>query len=109
MIDEANRWARVKDVFQAALERRPDERAAYLDHACAADSALRREVDSMLRAHVTATVTSFAGEPAIDSLAGARIDISPDLIGQWLGHYRIEHVLAIGGMGIVCRGRDTKL
>jgi serine/threonine-protein kinase len=109
-IDDPKRWARVKDIFQAALERRPDERAAYLDHACVADRGLRSEVDSMLRAHVNAAAANFAGQQAVDALVAAHIEAPPSVvIGQQLGHYRIEATIGAGGMGIVYRGRDTKL
>jgi hypothetical protein len=41
-------WQQVKAVFHAALERAPEERAAFLAEACGADAALRAEVESLL-------------------------------------------------------------
>ena len=38
-------------IFKAAVKLSPDRRAAYLDEACAADPALRGEVEALLRAH----------------------------------------------------------
>ena len=66
MSDE--RWTIVDRLFDAALEREPHERAAFLDEACADDEALRREVESLL-AHATRAGTSSQA-PA----AGARGD-----------------------------------
>lgn len=37
-----------EEIFCAALEVAPEEREAYLDHACAGDAELRAEVDRML-------------------------------------------------------------
>ena len=47
----AERWQRAKDVFQAALDRAPEARAAFLAEACAGDDELRRDVESLLAAH----------------------------------------------------------
>ena len=42
------RWARIDEVFNAAAELGPGERAAYLAEACAEDEDLRREVESLI-------------------------------------------------------------
>ena len=43
-----SRFARIRALILDALERPPGERAAFLDHACAGDPALRDEVASLL-------------------------------------------------------------
>jgi hypothetical protein len=45
------RWQQIDQVLEAALERDRNEWAAFLDQACAGDEELRREVESLLRAH----------------------------------------------------------
>ncbi len=52
------RWQQIDQVLEAALERDSSERAAFLDQACAGDSELRQEVESLL-AHDSAE--SFVG------------------------------------------------
>ena len=42
-----DRWLEVKKVLAGALERAPEERNVYLDHACT-DPDLRREVESLI-------------------------------------------------------------
>ncbi len=44
-----DRWAQVEQLYDAALEREPESRAAFLDEACAEDSDFRREVEELLR------------------------------------------------------------
>ena len=61
MSDE--RWTIVDRLFDAALEREPHERAAFLDEACADDEALRREIESLL-AHVRRAAGDFLAGPA---------------------------------------------
>src|SRR5262245_51580963 len=93
-------WGRVKEVFQAALERQPDERAAFVAHHCGNHAALRREVESLLAAFEDAG--SFVERPAIEAL--------PSLMpGDSLGPYRIVELVGAGGMGQVYRATDPKL
>jgi len=42
------RWKQIDDLAQSALERENDERAAFLDEACAGDDALRGDVESQI-------------------------------------------------------------
>jgi hypothetical protein len=44
----AERWRQVDRLYHSALEREPDERAAFLAEACQGDEELRREVDELL-------------------------------------------------------------
>src|SRR5437773_11908158 len=45
---KAERWKQVNDLFQSAVERAPDKRAAFLDEACQGDEPMRRDVGSLL-------------------------------------------------------------
>jgi eukaryotic-like serine/threonine-protein kinase len=42
------RWQQVERLYQAALEREPSQRAAFLKEACAGDEVVRQEVESLL-------------------------------------------------------------
>jgi len=88
--------ARVLDLYHRALERAPGDRRAFLEQACAGDSALQAEVESLL-AH-------DAGSFLDTHAAGAK-----NPIGRRLGAYTIVAPLGAGGMGEVYRARDTKL
>jgi hypothetical protein len=51
---DKQRWQQIETLYYAALERAPDERAAFLADACADDSGLLREVEELLRYDGTA-------------------------------------------------------
>ena len=111
MID-ADRWGRIKAIFQATLDRDEDQRAAFLDETCGSDVELRAEVASLVSAHEQAG--SFVAEPALASLDPS-VARSLDAAGRTLrpgdrfGSYEITSFIAAGGAGEVYRARDLKL
>jgi serine/threonine protein kinase/Tol biopolymer transport system component len=99
------RWKEVESILRAALTRASDERASFVAEACAGDSELRREIESLL-ARETST-NEFLSTPAVALLA-AREETAP-YIGREFGAYTIVDLLGSGGMGHVYRARDRQL
>jgi serine/threonine-protein kinase len=102
------RWTRLAELFEAALERDPRDRAAFLAAACPDDDELRREVELVLDSHEragsfgdsTAFQVAVVNTPRVDGSLAA---------GARLGRYEIVSLVGKGGMGEVYRAHDPQL
>ena len=102
------RWQQVKELFRSALEHEIEERAAFLERACAGDDGLRREVESLLASFEESD--SIIETPVAEAAAQLLTrDKAESLVGQQLGHYETIALLGEGGMGAVYLAKDTKL
>jgi serine/threonine protein kinase len=91
-------------IFKAAVKLPADQRAAYLDQACGDNAPLRREVESLLRAH----------EAPGSFLAGsgrgltAEYRPAPERPGMLIGPYKLLQQIGEGGMGSVWMAEQTE-
>ena len=97
---------RVRDILDRATELPAEQRPAFLDSACGSDTALRAEVESLLRSLDSAG--EFLQSPTITA-SGANSTAAPgpgvDDLGTTIGPYRLIKVIGEGGMGVVLPGR----
>jgi serine/threonine protein kinase len=102
------RWEQIGELYLAAQEMEAAQRSGFLAQACANDTELRREVESLLQAEAEAG--DFIDQPLLaDALAADTIKQPPLPERDIIGHYQLQMRLGTGGMGEVYLARDTKL
>ena len=94
------RWQKVRDILEQALELAPEKRSRFLDVACSSNPSLRSEVQSLLSADAQARTSFLETPPVLPAALSA---------GRRLGDYEIVSQIGSGGMGVVYRARDTRL
>jgi len=105
---DAGRFRGVRELFEQALGRRPEERASFLDVSCGGDAELRAEVERLLAADGAAG--GFLEQPALGPgfelpPAFAKGADAPDhTAGERIGPYKILRRIGTGGMSEVYLG-----
>ena len=115
-------------LFHHALEKPVAERSAFLEQACAGDTALRHRVEALLRSHETpdsflvrseenpeATKDSNSDPVEYDAGAAgpekepiARINSTVEGPGSRIGPYKLLQAIGEGGMGTVFMAEQTQ-
>ncbi|MEE4271708.1 MAG: serine/threonine-protein kinase [Thermoanaerobaculales bacterium] len=94
--------SRLEELLAETLGRRPEERAAFLDEACAGDHELRSELDELLELNDDAA--RFFEELSGDIAGSAPLEVESAARPRMaIGPYRTLEAIGQGGMGAVYR------
>ena len=102
------RWQQVKEIFNSAINYRPEERSSFVSRACSGDEELRSEVESLIASHEESG--SFIDKPAFEAAAALLAREKKELnSGQMIASYEVISFISRGGMGEVYLAEDKRL
>ncbi|HKU75873.1 MAG TPA: protein kinase [Pyrinomonadaceae bacterium] len=108
MLMTPERWQQVKEIFNSAINYRPEERSSFISNACSGDEELRNEVESLIASHEKSG--SFIDEPAFEAAATLLSNEKAELnSGQMIASYEVISFISRGGMGEVYLAQDKRL
>jgi Tol biopolymer transport system component len=120
-----DRWQQLEAIFQAALERPPDLRRAFIDEACVGDESLKSDAQRLVSSFEEASdfietpaflnrISSKQADRITNFHSGATGGLSRDweaglAVGRKIHQYELLSLLGAGGMGEVYLARDGQL
>src|SRR5262245_26774007 len=96
-------------IFLDALERSPEDRAAFLATACGGNAALQARLEALLRAHEQpgSFLQAAADPPPLTTATEIRLETPAGRQDRTVSPYKLLQLIGEGGMGAVWMAEQT--
>ena len=99
----ADQWQKIEQIFDEALQRKPEERDNFLKETCVGEGAVYDNVKALL--------ASYEKDDDFfeDSASALAAEMFADRVGETIGPYEVLSELGSGAMGVVYLAQDARL